>query len=643
MAWIVRILVIVLAAVILALGAFIFLPGERIARIAADQIELRTGRDLQISGDLRVTIWPVLGVQTGPIVLGNAKWASEAPMLQAEALSIGISTSDLLRGQLRVRQILAQAPILRLEQNKGRQNWQFGTGMAEVKGEAAGTDVRNPPGSGIALEVLELQDARLIYVVDGSTRLDQGGVDLEASWQGRAGPLEFRAVLSPNGVPVAIDGTLSDVPAFLNGAVAPVSANASLPDAELVFDGRASPSGEGAGHVRLTVRDSAPLLKAAGHAGVLPVNFGKSGELTAMATYTADSRLSLRNTLLRIDDNTLRGAIDFTAGQVPQVMAELSASVLTVPQNASDKSAAGAETAGDTGWSEAPIDASPLSLAEGVVGLRFERIEAPGVSVGPGRLLLTLERSRAVLQMDPLAVFGGTIRGQLVANNRSGFSVGGNISAEGIELRDALSFLAGVDRLSASAAGNLRFLGVGQTEAQIMRSLSGEGRLQTGQGEIAGLDLDRLISGDPRTGGTTVFNSLTGTFTMAGGKLDNQDLLLRLDNFETRGSGVLGVGMRDLDYLITPISLRANAGKGLSVPVRIRGPWSDLSYEPDLQQLLETELELDVEAEAKAQIRRKLEEELDRPLEEGEDIGDAIKDRLEEEAKKGFLKLLGVD
>ena len=117
----------------------------------------------------------------------------------------------------------------------------------------------------------------------------------------------------------------------------------------------------------------------------------------------------------------------------------------------------------------------------------------PDLTLGPSDLTLTLDRSRAVLKMHPATLFSGQLNGQVVANNRNGLSVGGDLKADGIDIQQTLETFGGIKRLSGTGSGALQFLGAGQTEDQIMRSLSGTGNINVGSGVIAGFDLDRLM------------------------------------------------------------------------------------------------------------------------------------------------------
>ena len=255
-----------------------------------------------------------------------------------------------------------------------------------------------------------------------------------------------------------------------------------------------------------------------------------------------------------------------------------------------------------------------------------------------------MDRARAVADFARLDAFGGQLAGQLVANNRNGLSVGGKLTASGVEMQQVLRDLGGVERFSGKADASVEFLGVGASEAAIMRSLSGKGGIGMGQGRIAGIDLDALMTSGQGSGGTTVFDSLNATFTMAEGNLVNEDLALLLKNYRADGKGRVGLGARDIDYLFTPVALRARGGQGLAVPILIKGPWANPRILPDLEGVLKAKADVKLEkleAEAKAKAKEKLSEKLGVPVDTRAEAEEAVKDKVEDEVKKGLLKLLG--
>ncbi|KUP94147.1 hypothetical protein TRIHO_09680 [Tritonibacter horizontis] len=283
-----------------------------------------------------------------------------------------------------------------------------------------------------------------------------------------------------------------------------------------------------------------------------------------------------------------------------------------------------------------------LSLLDARIGLDVSGVKTATLTLGPSSLSLVIERARAVLSFLPVEAFGGQLRGELIANNRNGLSVAGNVSFAEVKLQEALGQLAGYDKLTGEALGRLEFLGVGGTMDQIMRSLDGKGEVAIGKGFFTGFDLQAIMNPDGGNGGTTVFDGLKASFSMVDGMLTNEDFLATLQAFKAEGGGRVGLGARDLDYTFTPTAFASESLAGLSVPVRITGAWNDPKIRPDLSKLVKPELEA-AEEKAKQAVRDKLSEELGVPVETEEDVNEALKRRVEEEARKQLLKFLNND
>ncbi len=648
MKWLVRLIFILVAVFGLVVGALLLMPGDKLASILAEQVKSQTGRDLEISGDVKISFWPVLGMETGPVTFGNAPWAGPDPMLSAQSLAVGVDASALMAGELRIRRVVAQDPVLRLELSDGRGNWELHHPGSSSSSSASSGSAESVEGAPVTLDRLELSQARLIYVENGTKSMDFANVDLFASWPDVSAPMQLEAQMPVTGGTVQVDMTIPDLPAFSSGVVTPLQFELLAPGGEVSFDGRVNLDGEMDGKAAVTSKNTHKMLAAFGQDGVtVPKGLGRIAKIDGQMTYTKDGRLSMRDMTARLDDNTITGEADITVSDPPNITARLKADELDLSRIADSESSGSGGTSSATaqdGWSTERIDASALALANGTIRLQANKIDVPGMSFGKSDLTMTLDRSRAVLKMDPATLFSGQLTGQVVANNRNGLSVGGNLQAKGIELKQALETLGGIDRLSGEGSGSLEFLGVGQTEDQIMNSLSGKGRLDVGSGVIAGIDLDRLMGRGEGSGGTTVFNSLTASFTMKNGNLQNDDLLMKLDNFRADGKGRVGLGQRDIDYLFTPVALRANSGEGISVPVRIKGPWSNPSIKPDLTKVLEAAAEgkvKELEDDAKQKVLKKVGKELDTTITDSDQIEDALRKKLENEAVKGLQKLLG--
>ncbi|MCG7622907.1 AsmA family protein [Epibacterium sp. Ofav1-8] len=639
-----RILSAFLLTIAVALVLLTFLPGQKLAELAGQQIEKQTGRQVVFGGDVRFSFWPTLGIQADNVAFANADWAGPEPMLTAGRLTIGVDAARLIRGDVRVTELTAIVPHLNLETRAdGTGNWVFEPAEGAAGGAAA--EGAGDAQASFAIEAISLSGASLRYAPYGQEPVEMDQLDLNLLWPEPTGTATVDLTLRPAGSPLRVQGEVGQFARFLGGEVASVGLTMTAAASKLRLDGRADLTGAFDGRVTGASEDTRALMTALGQAPVeIPRGLGQAVQVAADTTYTPDGKLALRDLSLTLDHNTLGGEADLTLGSAPmRVTAALRADVLDLSAlDAPQPGAAGggAAGAGAQGWSSDPIDASALGLLDGQIGLDVQGLKTTALTLGPSRLNLVIDRSRAVLSLLPVQAFGGSLQGELIANNRNGLSVAGRLSFADVKMQEALGQLAGYDKLTGEALGSLEFLGVGNSMDQIMRSLDGKGTLEIGKGFFTGFDLQSIMDPDGGNGGTTVFDGLTASFNIADGTLTNQDFLATLEALKAEGEGRVGIGAQDLDYTFTPTAFASETSAGVSVPVRISGSWFDPKIKPDLSKLVEPQLE-DAEEKAKQAVKDKLSEELGVPVETEEDLNDALKRRVEEEAREQLLKFLG--
>ncbi len=216
MRWIIRILGLLVVLVVVFVAGLFLLPADRVAQIAAEQIRSATGRDVTISGDVSMSFWPVLGASVGELQVGNAEWSEQGPMLTAQNASLGIDAASLLRGAIRITNIEAQSPTIRLESRKdGRASWQFTDASGEAQIETTTSPDR--PTQSFSIDRLKVSDATLIYDAEGSDLVSYSGVDLSLDWPDPDGAVDISGVLRPAGVPVTMAATIESFATFLAG------------------------------------------------------------------------------------------------------------------------------------------------------------------------------------------------------------------------------------------------------------------------------------------------------------------------------------------------------------------------------------------------------------------------------------------
>ncbi len=193
-----------------------------------------------------------------------------------------------------------------------------------------------------------------------------------------------------------------------------------------------------------------------------------------------------------------------------------------------------------------------------------------------------------------------------------------------------------------------------------MHKMSGSGALSLTRGQVLGLDiagmLRRLDTSYVGAGQKTVFDALTGTFTITGGVLRNDDLLLASSDLTARGVGEVDLGARSQSYRIKATALAgADGSGGLTAPLLISGTWASPKFALDLQAIADEKLaeqkaklqaqlaakKADLEAKARAEVAKKL----GVTQAEGESVQDAARraaeQALKDQAAKALGKLLG--
>lgn len=641
MKWVVRIVGLLVVLVVVAVIAILMLPAERIAKIATDQLRNVTGREVSINGDVAMTFWPVLGVKADQLEVGNAEWAQGGPMLTAASAAIGVKAASLLSGDIVITNIEAQSPTIRLEQRlDGRASWQFtdASGAAQIETETSPDRAAQP----ITIQALKVTDATLIYDAEGSDLVSYSGVDLTLDWPEAQGAAVIKAALVPAGKRVTLNATVQGFAGFLVGEARGVVAELSAPAGTAALNGEAALSGTLAGTVRLQTSNTGALLAQLGLPAVeLPKGLGRSMDITAQMRLSADRQLAVRELVAELGGNALRGTVDLALNGTPSINADLRAGALdlSAPSVGSGESRGGASA---TEWSTAPIDASGLAAFNGSIGLQADSIDLGALKLGATATQLRNDTSRMVFDLQKVAAYGGALSGEFVINNRNGLSVGGKLTASGVQMQPLLNDLAGLTRFSGAGDARLSFLSSGASVDVIMRRLKGDGAINVGRGSIEGIDLDKLMGSFDVQGGTTVFDSAAASFAITNGVLRNDDLAMLLPNFTTTGAGQIDLGEQTLDYTVTPKALRLNAGKGIAVPVRVSGAWAAPKVRPDLKAAIDLNLKEEkerVEQQVKDKVSEKLEDELGVKAEEGQSVEDAVKDKVEDAVKDKLRSL----
>lgn len=680
MRWILRAIAALAVLVLLAVGALVLVPSERVAAIVTDRLAAATGRSVAVAGDVRPTLWPSLGIRAEDVTIGNPPWVEAGPLLAAEALHASIEWAALLGGEIRLDRAELVGPAITLVRAAdGRVSWDFSAAsppQADAAPQAADDAPAAGPGLAVGFDMAEIRGGSLRWIDETAGQdIAVTGLDATVALPSAEGRASIEASADVAGAALTLSAALDGLGAFLDGQVRNASAAFTWPGGRASFEGRLALSPALEGQIALEATDFGPLLALAGATMPdLPAGLGRDRIAAEGRVTLSDARsLHLRDTELTLDDNTLDLEIDVLEGaDRPRIRGSVSGGGLSLAglmetgggtAAAPAPAAAPAAPAGQGGWPTDPIDVSGLFAADAELALRFASVDLGAAALGPVELNATLDRGRLVFDIGRIEAYGGRLAGQAVVNGRSGLSVGGDLILAGVQLRPLLTQFAGQDRLEGTGNASLQFLGVGNDVATIMQSLEGQGDLSFGAGAILGLDLAGMIRNLDASfrgeGAQTVYDSITANFAVSGGVLLNEDLLLDAPWGEVRGAGEVDLGDRTLDYRVIPGVMRDDEGAaGIEVPVLIDGPWASPRVRPDLEYLAEQEF-LEQRDRLAEEAEGRLEEERERLEQQMRDragellgteidpdagqaeIEDAVRDRIAEETRNVLSRLLG--
>src|ERR1035437_3020123 len=120
---------------------FVIDPNDFKAEIAA-AVKNKIGRDLVLEGELKLSLFPWVGISTGKIALSNAPGFQEQPFATIEESNIKVLLVPLLSKKVEVSRIVLQGLVINLAKNKqDLSNWDDLTGIDDTKTAAPAATV----------------------------------------------------------------------------------------------------------------------------------------------------------------------------------------------------------------------------------------------------------------------------------------------------------------------------------------------------------------------------------------------------------------------------------------------------------------------------------------------------------------------
>jgi uncharacterized protein involved in outer membrane biogenesis len=247
------------------------------------------------------------------------------------------------------------------------------------------------------------------------------------------------------------------------------------------------------------------------------------------------------------------------------------------------------------GWSEEPIDLTPLRQINADIGIETGPVRYRGLEIARSRATLKLAGGVLDFKLEELAVADGAVTAAAhLDGSGKAAALDYQASVEGVQALPVLAALADVDYLSGTANLAAKGSARGRSEKELVGSLDGDGRFQVLDGAIEGFDLAatlrnmgslNLVSGATEK---TDFAELSGSYVITKGLLTNQDLQMLAPLVRVNGVGDVDLPPQTLDYGVEAklvSSLEGQGGEtglaGIAIPIRATGPWADPAIQID--------------------------------------------------------------
>ncbi|HEY6645002.1 AsmA family protein [Povalibacter sp.] len=123
----------------------------------ATLVENKTGRKLTLSGDLKLSVFPWIALETGAASLSERQGFGDEPFVSIDGARLSVRLWPLLRGQLEIGNVKLQGARIRLiTDEQGRENWADLT-----EGNKADETAADKPASLPTLAGLEIRDSSI--------------------------------------------------------------------------------------------------------------------------------------------------------------------------------------------------------------------------------------------------------------------------------------------------------------------------------------------------------------------------------------------------------------------------------------------------------------------------------------------------
>jgi AsmA protein len=648
-------LVALLVIVLLAVRLFVN-PNDYKDRIAL-AVQNSTGRELELPGEIKLSVFPWIALELGPASLGSPPGFGNEPFAAVKHAALRVRLLPLLRRQLEIGRVEVDGLDLRLRTNaSGRGNWQSAetSPTTQSSGGAGAAALRDLAGIVISDSRVSYQDTVAEHINLNVGRV-AGGVEVPIKVKldlipgAGAQPVEiggrFALTLEPAQsryrlAPMELEGTFKPA-----AGTPPVSWKFSAPQAELDLSAQtlsvASAAAQlGAAHLSGALKGikivEAPSFTGSfeldplsprelmSQLGIAPPKTRDAKALSKLAASGefayGDKRVGVSKLDVQLDDSQLRGSAAITSLDTKAIDFDLTLNQIDIdryrpPENAAKPAPAAAAKG------EAPTEVLKTLEMNGTFALGAATFA--GLHMSDGHM--KLQAKDGLTRIAPLTakLYGGQYSGDVTLDDRGPILASRlEQSLTGVDVAQLLKDFAKSQRLSGHGTITSSLTTRGSGGDAVLKSLNGHVAANLDNGAVEGIDLwfeiNRAIalfqkqSPSGASTGRTKFETFKASADIVNGLATTKDLNIASQNLRVTGQGTTNLVTEAIDYQVKA-SLSKSGGKSASsladIPLTITGNMTSPKIRPDLEGLAKAQVQQQL-GKQKGELLQKLQDQL---------------------------------
>jgi AsmA protein len=362
---------------------------------------------------------------------------------------------------------------------------------------------------------------------------------------------------------------------------------------------------------------------------------GAAAELTRIAlqvTGDAHARLAKEavdaDLVAKFDDTTVKAKLGMTGFSAPRYRLQADVDRIDLDRYlVAQKDAKPAATAGPKVAVDVPVDLSALEGLRADGRLSVGWMQLMGLKLSDLKAELRAANGRAEVAPHSAKLYEGTLQGALTLAAR-GNRIALKETLGGVAIGPLVKDLMGRDALEGRGNVTVDITASGPTVNALKKSLAGTARVELKDGAVKGINLAEALRKTRAAFGSkaareqpsdlsqrTDFSALSASFVVTDGVARNDDLDVRAPLVRVGGAGAIDIGNSRLDYLAKASVVASAKGqggadlehlKGLTIPVKLTGPFDAPKYEIDYRALAGDTAKAKVKEKAKEKVEQKL-------------------------------------